>query len=31
MEIIRKGSDKVFEVGPLGCCYPSGTWGFRSN
>ncbi len=25
MEVIKKGSDKVFEAGPLGCCYPVGT------
>jgi len=29
MEVIRKGSDMVFEVGPLGCCFPAGVWGFR--
>jgi len=29
MEIIRKGSDKVFEVGPLNCCFPPGSWGSR--
>jgi hypothetical protein len=29
MEIIRKGSDKVFEDGPLTCCFPVGTWASR--
>ena len=29
MEIIRKGSDMVFENGPLTCCFPAGTLGFR--
>jgi hypothetical protein len=29
MEIIRKGSDNVFEAGPLTCCYPIGSNGFR--
>jgi len=31
MEVIRKGSDKVFDVGPLTCCFPSGTWAFRKG
>jgi len=25
MEVIKKGSDNVFAVGPLGCCFPPGT------
>ena len=25
MEVIRKGSDSLSKVGPLGCCYPPGT------
>ena len=29
MQIIKKGSDKVFEVGPLGCCFPPGSNGNR--
>jgi len=24
MEVIRKGSDKVFDSGPLTCCFPAG-------
>jgi len=24
MEVIRKGSDKIFDSGPLTCCYPVG-------
>jgi len=31
MEIIRKGSERVFEgPGPLGCCFPAGTMNFRN-
>ena len=30
MEIIKNGSDKVFKLGPLGCCYPVGSWGART-
>lgn len=29
MEIIKKGSDIVSKVGPLGCCFPVGTEGLR--
>lgn len=29
MEIIRKGSDKVFEIEPRGCCFPPGTLSSR--
>jgi hypothetical protein len=29
MEIIRRGSDRVFDSGPLGCCFPVGSNGFR--
>jgi hypothetical protein len=31
MEIIKKGSDDVSKVGPLGCCYPAGTEGNRKG
>ena len=31
MEIVRKGSDKVFKgPQPLTCCFPAGTLGFRT-
>jgi hypothetical protein len=30
MEIIRKGTDKVFEIEPRNCCFPLGTYGFRT-
>lgn len=30
MEIIKDGSDVVYETGPLSCCYPGGTLGFRT-
>jgi len=29
MEVIKKGSDNVSEIGPLGCCYPPGTENLR--
>lgn len=29
MEIIREGSDVVYETGPLGCCFPMGTMTLR--
>jgi hypothetical protein len=29
MEILRKGSDRVSKVEPLGCCFPPGTNGYR--
>jgi len=29
MEIIKKGSDNVFDAGPLGCCFPIGSNGLR--
>jgi len=29
MEIIRKGSDKVFDSGPLTCCFPVGFTAYR--
>lgn len=29
MEVIRKGSDSVSKIGPLGCCFPPGTENFR--
>lgn len=29
MEIVKAGSDNVFDMGPLTCCYPMGTWGYR--
>lgn len=31
MEIVKKGSDNVFVMGPMACCYPIGTWGYRSG
>jgi hypothetical protein len=31
MEIIRKGSDKVFDSGPRGCCFPVGLVAFRTG
>ena len=30
MEIIKRGSEDVALIGPLGCCYPAGTEGLRS-
>jgi len=29
MEVIREGSDKVFDSGPLNCCFPVGSLGLR--
>lgn len=29
MEIIKHGSDKVFDMGTLSCCWPPGSNGFR--
>ena len=29
MEILKKGSDNVFEAGVRGCCWPPATEGFR--
>jgi len=29
MEIIRKGSDIVFDAHPLTCCFPVGSNGYR--
>jgi len=29
MEIIKQGSDNVFESGPLNCCFPAGTLSLR--
>jgi len=29
MEVIKKGSDNVSAIGPLGCCFPPGTESFR--
>lgn len=29
MEIIKQGSDNVFEAGPLNCCFPAGTLSLR--
>jgi hypothetical protein len=31
MELVRKGSDNVFVVGPLNCCFPVGTFGSRNR
>jgi len=30
MEVIKQGSEVISEVGPLSCCFPSGTLGLRS-
>lgn len=29
MEVIKEGSDVVSQTGPLACCFPMGTMGFR--
>lgn len=29
MEVLKKGSEDVFETGPAACCYPAGTYGTR--
>lgn len=29
MEVIKKGSEQVSEMGLKGCCWPMGTMGFR--
>lgn len=34
MEVIRKGSDRIFDSGgpsPTGCCFPGGTFAFRNT
>jgi len=30
MEIIKRGSDDVYQVGPLNCCWPPGSDSNRS-
>lgn len=31
MEVIKQGSDIIYVVGPLSCCFPVGTLGRRTN
>ncbi len=31
MEVIKEGSDVVSETGPLACCFPMGTMGYRGS
>jgi hypothetical protein len=31
MEIVRKGSEDVYVIVPMNCCYPSGTFGIRTR
>jgi hypothetical protein len=31
MDIIRQGSESVFVIVPMNCCFPVGSYGLRSR